>query len=121
MIKLYMIQIKVSKINVIKMSVIMLINWIFIFIVFKPINGIKMNVIVMMNLILIFILLNQTHLSHLDHSSFFCMTILHQLRSLEYIRYQNQGYLKLIKINIIKIKIIKINFEMCDMNVIKLL
>ena len=62
MIKLYMIQIKLSKINVIKRSVIMVINW-----------------------TSIFIFSHHTHLSYLDHSTFFCRTILFPLRSLKYI------------------------------------
>ena len=87
-----------SKMNVIKMSVIMIINWIFIF-----------------------IYLNQTQLSYLDHSTFFFRTILLPLRILGYIKYQNQGQIKVIKIDTDKIKVIKINVEMSKMKVIKML
>ena len=89
LINLYEIQIKVSKINLIKMSVIMMIIW--------------------------------YSISYLDHSTFLCRTILLPLKNLEYISYQNQGQVKVIKIKIIKIKRIKINFEMSHMKLIKIM
>ena len=81
-----MIQIKVSTINVIEMSLIIMMNWIFIFI-FE----------------------NSTHLSYLDHSTYFYRTILLPLRSLKYISNQDQGQIKVIKINVIDIEVIKIH------------
>ena len=97
MIKLYVIQVNVTKINVMKMSLIMMINWILIYLKIK---------------------INQ--LSYLDHSTFFARTISLQLRSLEYICNKKQGQIKVIKINTIK-NVIKNYYLMSEMKVIKIL
>ena len=97
MIKLYVIQVNVTKINVMKMSLIMMINWILIYLKIK---------------------INQ--LSYLEHSTFFARTISLQLRSLEYICNQKQGQIKVIKINTIK-NVIKNYYLMSEMKVIKIL
>ena len=69
----------------------------------------------------IFIFYFFIQLSYLDHSTFFCRTILHQVSSLEYISNQNQGQIKVIEININKTKEIEIKFEMSEIKAVKIL